>query len=188
MGNNKKNSFTSISFIFIGTLIASITIFIVSEVYLRSVPFFLSFLLLIIIIFIGIIFDIIGIAAATASPSGLHAKAAKKIPGAKEAIYLIKNADKVASFCNDVIGDISGTISGAMGATIVYKFIILNPSFNKLILSSIMAGIVASITVTGKAFGKSFAINKSSEIVFFVGKILRKINDIFYLKFLHRSR
>ncbi len=44
--------------------------------------------------------------------------AAKKVPGAAECIMLLRHADRVASICNDVIGDICGVVSGAAAATI----------------------------------------------------------------------
>ncbi len=82
----------------------------------------------------GIVFDVIGVAAAAAEEAPLNAKAATKIYGAREAVYLVKNADKVSSFCNDVIGDISGTISGGIGAALVYQFISVYPDVNKLLI------------------------------------------------------
>lgn len=171
-------------FIALGTFIVSILIFIASELLLRSVAFLLGLVLLIIIIFIGILFDIIGVAAAAADESALNAKAAKKISGAREAVFLVKNADKVASFCNDVIGDISGTLSGGIGAALVFQLVTSNPHPNKLIMSSLMAGTVAALTVGGKAFAKGFAINKSNEIIFWVGKIIKKVEDLLGIKLL----
>jgi len=180
LGNNKKkHPLKSSIVIALGTFIVSILIFIASELLLRSVAFLLGLILLVIIIFIGILFDIVGVAAAAAEESALNAKAAKKIPGAREAVYLVKNADKVASFCNDVIGDISGTLSGGIGAALVYQLVISNPDINKLFMSSLMAGIVAALTVGGKALAKSFAIDNSTEIIFWAGKFLRKTEELF---------
>lgn len=168
----------------LGTFIVSMLIFIASELLLRSVAFLLGIFMLIIIIIFGIIFDIIGVAAAAANEASLNAKAAKKIPGAREGVYLLKNADKVASFCNDVVGDISGTLSGSVGAALIFQIIIAYPTLDKLLLSSLMAGIVASLTVGGKAFAKSFAINRSNDIIFWVGKLLKNVEDIVGLRFL----
>ena len=52
------------------------------------------FLLIItvVIIFIGIIFDIIGTAVLTADEATFHAKASNKIDGSKESIHLIKKS------------------------------------------------------------------------------------------------
>jgi CBS domain containing-hemolysin-like protein len=180
LGNNKKaHPFRSSLLIASGTFIVSILIFIASELFLRSVAFLLGLILLMIIIFIGILFDIVGVASAAAEEPSLNAKAAKKIPGAREAVILVKNADKVSSFCNDVIGDISGTLSGGIGAALVFKLILINPDANQLFWSSIMAGIVAALTVGGKAFAKKFAIENSTEIIFWVGKLIRKVRTFY---------
>ena len=127
----------------------------------------------IIIILVGIIFDIIGTAVLTADEATFHAKASNKIRGSKESIHLIKNASNIANFCNDIIGDICGIVSGSMGAmiaiTIANRFSI-NPTIVALIISSI----ISSIMVGGKAIGKNIAVKKSDSIIFRVGKLLNK--------------
>ena len=67
-------------------------------------------LITIIVIAIGIVFDMIGVAALTSKKENFHAMASKKIPGAKTSIKLIKNSGKVANICADVIGDIAGVL------------------------------------------------------------------------------
>jgi hypothetical protein len=188
LGNNKKKHPLKSSFLIgLGTFIVSILIFIASELLLQSVAFLLGLFLLIIIIFIGILFDIIGVAAAAAEESALNAKAANKIYGAREAVYLAKNADKVSSFCNDVIGDISGTISGGIGAALIFQLISSYPDLNKLLMSSLMAGLVAALTVGGKAVAKSFAIDKSNDIIFWVGKAIKKAEDLLRINLLTKA-
>ena len=126
-----------------------------------------------IIIFVGIIFDIIGTAVLTANEATFHAKASNKIKGSKESIRLIKNASNIANFCNDIIGDICGIVSGSMGAMIAIYFankLSVNPTITVLIVSSI----ISSIMVGGKAIGKNIAIKKSGQIIFRVGKLLNK--------------
>jgi CBS domain containing-hemolysin-like protein len=144
-----------------------------SEIVLPKIQILmLSFLFLLAIIFIGIIFDVIGVACAVADESPFHAKAAKKLKGSSHAILLIRHADKVASFCNDVVGDICGTVSGALGAAIAIQIVLKRPSINESILSIIMTGLVASLTVGGKALGKRTAMYDSERIVFRVGQAL----------------
>ena len=130
-------------------------------------------LITIIIIFIGIIFDIVGTAVLTADEATFHAKASNKIKGSKESIKLIKNASNIANFCNDIIGDICGIVSGSMGAMIAIYFankLSINPTVTALIVSSI----ISSIMVGGKAIGKNIAVKKSDIIIFRVGKLLNK--------------
>jgi len=179
----KKHPFKDSLLVAGGTFIVSIIIFIASEFLLRSVAFLLGLIFLLVIILVGILFDIIGTAVAAAEESALNAKAAKKVPGAREGVYLIKNADKVANFCNDVIGDICGTVSGAIGAALVFQVLASHPTWNDLFLSSVMGGLVAALTVGGKAYGKSFAIGNSTEIIFFTGKLLKRIKSFFGVNF-----
>lgn len=47
--------------------------------------------------------------------------ASEKVTGAREAIVIVRNADRFATFCNDVIGDISGIISGAASTLVVIQ-------------------------------------------------------------------
>jgi CBS domain containing-hemolysin-like protein len=77
---------------------------------------------------------------------------------------LIKNADKVSSFCCDVVGDICGIISGSTGATIALA---LSQKFhlNSLLIMIIVMSLISALTIGGKAFEKSIAINKSEDIV-----------------------
>lgn len=110
-----------------------------------------SFLILLIIILTGIVFDIIGIAATAADEAPFHAKAAKKVTGAKEAIYFVRNAGIVSNFSNDVIGDICGIISGSVGALIVFHISRLYPGFNTVLLSILLTAGIAALTVGGKA-------------------------------------
>lgn len=189
MGNNRKRHPIITSLIMAGgTFLVSILIFIASELFLRSVAFLLGMIILLSIIGIGIFFDIIGVAVAAAQESALHPKAAKKIAGAREAVYLKKNADKVASFCNDVVGDICGTLSGAVGAALIFQLIMIYPSLNKLLLGALMTGLVASLTVGGKSLAKGFAIYNSNEIVFWVGKFIKNVENFLGLNLLGWGR
>lgn len=125
------------------------------------------------ILLLGIIFDIIGTAVLTAKESSFHAKAANKIKGSKESIKLIKSASTISSFCNDVIGDICGIVSGSMG-TMIAIYITSQLDFNKTLSALVISSIISSLTVGGKAIGKSFAVKKSDDIIFIVGKIISK--------------
>ncbi len=124
---------------------------------------------LFIIITIGIIFDLIGTAVLCAEEKVLHSKASQKIYGAKSTIKLVKNASSVASFCNDVVGDVCGIVSGSL-ATVIVMNLFKNGdlSFWNILLSSILS----SITVGGKAIGKKIGIKKSNEIIHLVGRFL----------------
>lgn len=126
-------------------------------------------ILLIIIIFIGIIFDMIGVAVLSCEEATFHAKASRKITGSKECVKLIKQANKTSSICNDVIGDICGIISGSVTTSLVVLL------WDTPMVSILLTAIVSSLTVGGKAIGKKIAIEHCEDIVFMVGKFLSKL-------------
>jgi Mg2+/Co2+ transporter CorB len=132
---------------------------------------------LFLVILTGIIFDIIGTAVTAAVEIPFHAMGADKVRGAKEAIYLIRHAARVANFCNDVVGDIAGTLSGALAAGIVLQLASRGLPPHSLVKASVIAVIAAS-TVGGKALGKSYAINQANQIIFAVGKVISLVKFI----------
>lgn len=131
-----------------------------------------AFLILFFIIIVGIVFDIIGVAVTSADEKPFHSMAARKVPGSLEAIRLLRNAGRVGSICNDVVGDICGVVSGAASATIAAQ-IVNNFSFTlPQIVSLAMSALAAAATVGGKAMGKSFAIQSCTQIVHAAGKVI----------------
>ena len=83
-------------------------------------------LALIVLISIGVITDVIGTAVTSADEQPFIAMASKRIRGAKQALQLIRKAERVSSLLNDVVGDIVGVVSGSAGSVIalyldVYK-------------------------------------------------------------------
>ncbi len=131
----------------------------------------LGIIVTLIFILIGILFDIIGVAVTTADEAIFHSMNSRKVKGAKVAVMFKKNADKVSSFCCDVIGDICGVISGAAGTTIA-AILITKYNFNILIVGLLVTAVISSLTIGGKAIGKSFAINKSDIILYEFAKFV----------------
>ena len=98
--------------------------------------------------------------------------AARKVPGAQEAIRLLRNAERVSSICNDVVGDICGVVSGSASAAIAVQ-ILQKFSFSwPQVISLAMSAMVAGFTVGGKAIGKTIAMNSATQIVHSVGKLI----------------
>lgn len=158
--------------IFVTTFILSIVFSFISTNAISALELFPATLVLILTIFIGIIFDIIAVAVTVGKEDELHAKATKKIRGAKTSIKLVRNSAKVANICADVIGDICGVISGSIAALISIKMTEkLGLEFD---VQFIISAIVASLTVGGKALGKGFAQRNSTKIVHIVGSIIGK--------------
>ncbi len=125
--------------------------------------------MLLLVILLGVGADMIGFAAAAADITPLNAKAAHKIWGARQAVRMVKNADQVAVFCSDVMGDISSTLAGAMGAFIVFKLITQQHAAANW-YTIVMTALVAAVTVGGKALGKGVALQEANEIMFHLGQ------------------
>ena len=164
--------------IFLVTILVSGVISFVSEELMSSSGIAVAFVVLLMIVFVGIIFDIIGVAVTSADEKPFHSMAARKVPGALEAIRLLRNAERVSSICNDVVGDICGVVSGSASATIAAQMLV-NFDFSwPRVLTLIMSACVSGLTVGGKAVGKTFAINSSTKIVHTVGKAIRFFHNI----------
>ena len=107
----------------------------------------LALLILALFIGLGILFDIIGVAVTAADPRPFHSMAAHKEKGAKEALKLLRNADRVSSVCNDVVGDICGIVSGATGAVIVARL------QKGLDLESVLSSVGVTALISGATIG-----------------------------------
>lgn len=143
----------------------------------------IAFAVLLAVIAVGIVFDIVGVAVAAAQAAPLHSRAASAVRGAKEALVLIRNAHQVASFCNDVVGDVSGTLSGAIGITIVYQIVNASASAGEVVWgTTVMTAAVASLVVGGKAFGKVYAIRYGTEIIFRVGQVIAFCQRVLHIR------
>ena len=158
--------------IFLVTIVISGTISFISDEVMSKSSIFSAFLILLMIIFIGIIFDIVGMAVATADEKPFHSMAARKVYGAQASIRLLRNAERVSSICNDVVGDICGVVSGSASATIA-ALMMQSMDFGwPQLISLLMSAFCAGLTVGGKAIGKTFAVNSATEIVHTVGKLI----------------
>ena len=166
--------------IFIVTIFVSIFISYASDALMSNSHIAVAFLILFAIVLLGILFDVIGVAVTSADEKPFHSMAARKVPGAQEAIKLLRNADKVGSICNDVIGDICGVVSGSASATIAAK--VLSSGLVSLTWSQVvtlgMSALVAGLTVGGKAMGKNVAINSCTSIVHIVGALIYRFQHI----------
>lgn len=164
--------------IFLVTIVISGVISLVSDALMSNSGIFSAFLILLFIILVGIIFDIIGMAVATADEKPFHSMAARKVPGASDSIKLLRNAERVSSICNDVVGDICGVVSGSASATIA-ALILSNVSLGfPEVVSLAMSALCAGLTVGGKAIGKTFAVNQATSIVHSVGKLIYTMHHI----------
>lgn len=163
--NKNKTNWNWIIKIILITFLISILFSFVSETAIPNLNVFWGIILTFVFILIGVIFDMIGVAVTASDEYVFHSMAAKKVKGAKLAVKFKKNADKLSSFCQDVIGDICGIVSGSTAAVISLK-ITEQFNINGLIVTLVVMGIVSAFTIGGKAIEKSIAMNKSNEILY----------------------
>lgn len=149
----------------------------VSNVVIEKLNIILAILALATVMFIGIIFDMIGMAIATCDEAPFHAKAAKKHSGAKEVLRLLKEKDKATNVCNDLLGDICGIISGSAGALVAVKLAVIL-EMDVVIVSLVLSAIISAITVGGKALGKGISMKNAENIMYLVGGVLHIIAPV----------
>lgn len=167
----KRSGFHWAVQVFFISVVLSAVLGLASDQALNGAGLPLAFAVLASFILLGIVFDIIGVAVTAADERPFHSMAARKTPGAREALGLIRRASKVSSFCNDVVGDICGIISGSTGAIIVTRLQEAF-SFRSVVVSLAITALVSGLTIGGKAVGKMFAIEKSTAVLQLVGRIL----------------
>lgn len=154
------------------SFVLSVAMSYLSNEALGSSGTFLSFVVLFFFIALGIVFDMIGIAAASATEKEFHSMAAHRVRGAKEAVWMTRNAEKVSSICNDVVGDICGIVSGATGALIVANITAGMSGVGVVLVSLLITGMISALTIGGKAAGKGVAMAFSSRVLAICGRIL----------------
>ena len=165
----EKKKKSMIDFKWTGTItllafIISLVFSAVSQSIIPNVQVLISLIVVLVIILIGILFDMVGMAVQVADIKVFNAQAAKKVKGAKMAITLIKNAPKVSTICNDVIGDICGIISGSGGAAIA-AILAIELEVDGIIPALIISAVIAALTIGGKSLGKGVAAAKANFII-----------------------
>ena len=155
---------------FILTFVLSLVFSFISNIAINGLSIVPAIFVLILVIVIGVIFDLIGVATTFAKEEEFNSMAAKKIRGSKEAIKLIRNSPKVSNFCADIIGDICGVLSGSLSALIALK---ISEKFDiNVNVQLLFSAIVAALTVGGKAITKEIAKKNPTKVVYFVAKII----------------
>lgn len=170
---NKKNANIKwVRNITLLSLIISIAFSLLCEIIMPNTNVIIGLIIMFIFIGLGIVFDILGVSVTSADIRPYHSMAAKKIKGAKVAVSLKKNANKVSSIFCDVIGDIAGIISGSAG---VYIAITLASklNINHLLVSLLVTGLISALTIGGKAIGKTYALNNGTIILYNFAKIIK---------------
>lgn len=174
MRKDKKKKKSPYGWVILVTLCAffiSLGFSTLSDIIIPKVSILVASLILVFFILLGILFDMIGLSVTVSEEKTFHSMASKKVRGARLAVRLIRNAEKVSSFCNDVIGDICGIMSGSTAVTIA---VILSNQFlwNLSLTTLILTAVVASLTIGGKALGKVVAIKNGDKILYRFAQVL----------------
>ncbi|WP_066173449.1 hypothetical protein [Bacillus marinisedimentorum] len=162
------------------TLVLAAIFSVVSTFLLSGVAWGAGMLIVLAIVLTGVFFDMLGIAATAADEVPFNAMASERVYGARESLRIVRNADRFASFCNDVIGDISGIISGTATAIVIMQITVrfgYDTSFLQNVINVMFTSVVAALTVGGKALGKTFAIQFSTDIILYVGRFFRFVEE-----------
>ncbi len=177
-GTNKKAKKKWVLRISMISFFLAIGVGILSEISIKNLNIYGAFVVLLFIVFLGVFFDGIGIAVAASNPRPFNAMAAKKVKGARKAVELSLNADRVSNFCNDVIGDIAGIISGAAIAAIAIKMVLWDYSlYNMSLVAVLLSGLTAALTIGGKALGKKIALTHWKTIVYYFALVLWTVEN-----------
>jgi CBS domain containing-hemolysin-like protein len=156
----------------LGVAALGIAVFVTApaEAAMRRLDLGVAVPVLLALVAVGVLGDRVGVAAAAAAEPGLHAMAARHLPGARQALALKRQADRVTSIASDVVGDIAGTISGAAAAAVAVR-LGAGDGLPRGLLGPVVIGAVAAITVGGKAFMKGIALEHANQILYAVGYV-----------------
>ena len=152
------------------SFVLSVAMSVLTSLFVDSAGLLVALLVLIVLISIGVITDVIGTAVTSADEQPFIAMASKRIKGAKQALRLIRKAERVSSLLNDVVGDIVGVVSGSAGSVIALYLAAMG--LPTAVASVLIAAFTSAFMIGGKAVGKSIAIEQSANIVLFVGKAI----------------
>lgn len=175
-----KKSLRWATFIGFLTALMAMLLSVISTALLNGMSWSGGLLVVLVIVVINVLFDMLGTAAAAAIERPFHAMAAKKVPGARHAIGILRRADQFSNFCNDVIGDICGIISGAAAFAVVGS-LVTDVGGERTVWDVLIVSIISALTVGWKALGKTLSIHYANPIIFQVGKLFYFMEEKFHI-------
>lgn len=119
---------------------------------------------------LGVVSDGLGVASARAKEGPLLSMASRRVVGAREALWFVRNAAKVSSVCNDVLGDVAATISGALAVAVSLGVQAAYPETSGLLVTSAAVSLASALSVGGKALFKPVALKYAESIILFLGR------------------
>jgi len=145
-----------------------------STIILNRTEWYIGAAVVLFIVVFGAVFDMLGVAAAAARETPFHAMASKRVFGAKRAISIVRNAEKVSSICNDVVGDIAGVLSGAGALAVSVQLVhsLHGKGWLETTVSIGLTAFITAITIGIKAVGKTLAISSPTPIILVAARIV----------------
>lgn len=174
--NSRKNNSWAIKITIVSFALSAL-ISCLSEITSDANSLTVTLLLLAFLILASITFDGIGVATTSCSVSNFDENLAKREYGAKTAVKLVANNEKVSNVCNDVVGDTFGIISGACSVAIVLKLTAIMPTNAQKAITIAISAVISALTIGGKAMLKESAIKNSKDFVLFVAKLLALFDE-----------
>ncbi|WAH44305.1 hypothetical protein NZD89_13490 [Alicyclobacillus fastidiosus] len=177
--SKSKSNYKFIVFVAALTLPIS-AVFDTSTIFLNTTTWYIGAIVVVCIVFIGALFDMLGMAAAAARETPFHAMASKRVFGARRAIAIVRNAEKVSSVCSDVIGDIAGVLSGAGALAVSVQLLatIHVGGWRDEAVKIAITAVITSLTVGGKAIGKTVAIHSPTPIILFAARLWETVSFV----------
>lgn len=123
----------------------------------------------IVVVATGVLCDMVGVASTRAKEQPFLSRAAKRTPGARQSLYLVRHADQVATVMSDLVGDTTGTVAGALAAAMVVR---LAEPRSIAVVTAIAVGILSAVTVGLKALAKYLAVHRAHSVVAVAGRLL----------------
>lgn len=149
----------------------SVVMSLLTSVFVESAGLFVALMALIVLVMIGIVTDAVGTAVTSADEQPFISMASKRIAGARQALQLIKRAERVSSVLNDVVGDIVGIVAGSAGSVIAV-YLAQTFGIRAMLASLLTTAFTSAFMIGGKAYGKGIAIQHSGRIVLLVGRMM----------------
>ncbi len=157
---------------FLLTLVLSGVMTYISSTLIEGATFWVALFVLIVIVLIGVFFDMVGVAVTSAQEAPFVAMTSKKVKGAKNSLQVLKHAEKVSNVCNDVVGDICSVVAGTAAAAMAFMVAAPTGFWNAALWGVIISALVSALTVSLKALGKGVAITSNKQIIEITGKVL----------------
>ncbi|MHB1505664.1 MAG: hypothetical protein ACYCOS_00725 [Sulfobacillus sp.] len=125
-----------------------------------------------VVVAVGVAADMVGVASTRAKEQPFLSRAAKRTSGARQSLYLVRHADRVATVMSDLVGDTTGTVAGALAAAMAVR---LAEPKSIAVVTAIAVGVLSAVTVGLKALSKYLAVHRADSVVTFAGRLLATV-------------